>query len=154
MKIVVLSDTHGHINTAMSIIEQQKPDMIIHLGDLIRDARDLENMYGIRTEYIAGNNDFYDNAPLEKTLIIEGKKVLITHGHKYRVKYGLEDIAAKAQKEGVECVLFGHTHEPCECFDNNILLFNPGSLTLPRNKRSYGLLEIKNNNIYEMVCEL
>ncbi len=155
MKIVVLSDTHGKINTAINIIEQQKPDMIIHLGDLVRDAIDLENIFKeIKIEYVAGNNDFYTNAPYEKELNIENKKILIIHGHKYRVKYGIDDIILKAKNERLDSILFGHTHESYEYTKDGILYFNPGSLTLPRSNKTYGLLEVRNGNIYSMICNI
>lgn len=155
MKILVFSDTHGRINTTINLIKAQNPDMIIHLGDLVKDAEDLNSVFNdIRFEYVAGNNDFYSNVPYEKIINIDNKKIFITHGHKYRVKYGLDDIISKGETEKVDCILFGHTHEGFERMENNILLLNPGSISIPRNNPSYGLIEIKNNEIYSMLCEL
>ena len=155
MKIVVFSDTHGKINSAIDIINKQNPDMIIHLGDFVRDAEDLRSVFtDIKIEYVAGNNDFYMNVLSEKIISIQNKKILLTHGHNYRIKHGLESIIIKGQQEEVDVVLFGHTHKAYENIENNILYFNPGSLTLPYEKPSYGLIEIKNNKIYSMICSL
>ena len=155
MKILVLSDTHGKINFAVDMIKKQNPDMIIHLGDLVRDAEDLLTVFkDIKMENVAGNNDFYIKMPSEKIIIIQNKKILLTHGHNYKIKHGLDDLIIKGQKEEVDIVLFGHTHRTYESIENNILYFNPGSLTLPYEKPSYGLIEIKNNKIYSMICNL
>lgn len=154
MKILVFSDTHGKINSAINIIESHKNiDLIIHLGDLVRDAQDIEAIADTRVEYVAGNNDFYTNVPTEKIIEVGGKKLLLAHGHTYRVKHSLQLLMEEGQNNSVDAVLFGHTHKSHEEHIYNILYFNPGSLTYPEGYPSYGLIEIIDDKICSMICQ-
>ena len=45
MKIVVFSDSHRDIAPMVDVVEIMKPDMIIHLGDHIYDAVELERQF-------------------------------------------------------------------------------------------------------------
>ena len=38
MRIAVFSDSHGVREPMLAAIEEQKPDMVLHLGDYVRDA--------------------------------------------------------------------------------------------------------------------
>ena len=156
MKALIFSDTHGKINSAIKIIEQHKQvDVIIHLGDLIKDARDIQSIFkDIKVEFIAGNNDLFSNVPNEKTINLGTKKVFIAHGHTYRVKYGLDEIIKKGNELGADGVLFGHTHCTYENIIENALYLNPGSLTFPCRGPSYGLIEVIDNKMYSMICNV
>ena len=33
MKVVIFSDSHGDVEIMVQVIEKEKPEMIIHLGD-------------------------------------------------------------------------------------------------------------------------
>ena len=133
MKILVFSDSHGCTGKMLEVINQcEDLEMIIHLGDLVKDAKELKNINSrIPIEYIAGNNDWRSMAPREKVITIGNKKGLITHGDLYGVKNGYSRLGDRGWELGVDFVLFGHTHVPYENYYNNILLINPGSITLP-----------------------
>lgn len=156
MKALVFSDTHGKINTAIKIIQShQKVDLIIHLGDLVRDAEHLQSIFkDIKVECVAGNNDFYEDHPKDKTIYFDNKKLLLTHGHEYRVNYGYEGLIKKAKDSEIDGVLFGHTHRAHEEIVDNILYFNPGSISLPFKKPSYGIIETRGDKLYSMICSL
>ena len=83
------------------------------------------------------------------------KKIMITHGHRYGVKYGLERLYFSALENEVDIVLFGHTHISLNEKYDNILFFNPGSLTHPRllSKGSYGIIEISDSDIISKIVE-
>ncbi len=150
MRIIVFSDSHGSIRNCMNVIKKIKDaDMIIHLGDVVSDAEDLQILYpNIPIEYISGNNDYSSNVPREKVLDIIGKKIFITHGHYYSVKLGYETLLEKAVSLNVDIALFGHTHEPYEAYHKGIHLLNPGSIRLPnRGNPSYGIIEIEKEKI-------
>ncbi|MBQ9384212.1 MAG: metallophosphoesterase family protein, partial [Ruminiclostridium sp.] len=51
---------------------------------------------------------------------------------------------ATASVNGCSAALFGHTHVPVNEMSNGILLFNPGSTSLPRggNKPTYGKITV------------
>lgn len=147
MKILVLSDTHRSIRNVMSLLSDMKDvDRIIHLGDLVRDAQDLESIYDkIPVEYVAGNCDFFEgDIPKEKIIQLHGKRIFMTHGHIYNVKRTYEDIVNQFSEKKVDVVLFGHTHVPYLHYIGEGILMNPGSINEPRDggKPSYGILEI------------
>lgn len=148
MKILVISDTHGDINKAEEAIKLNKDiDLIIHLGDYFRDALKLSTMFpDIPFEYIYGNSDFMiENVPAEKLLDVCGKKIFITHGHRYSVKWDYEKLFKKAQEIHADMVLFGHTHCPDIVTRGQSIILNPGSASDPRedSDESYAIIEIE-----------
>ena len=156
MKALVFSDTHGKINYVIKIIESHKKvDLIIHLGDLVRDAEHIGSIFnGIKVECVAGNNDFYENHPFEKIIEFDNKKLLLTHGHEYRVKYGYDDLIRKGKESKTDGVLFGHTHKAHEDIIDNILYFNPGSISFPLKSPSYGIIETREGKLFSMICRI
>lgn len=146
MKVIVFSDSHGRVDEMIDIVANNNDiDKIIHLGDLVKDVERLECEYpNIEMICVAGNNDWYSGEPTERLIELSKKRILITHGNFYGVKNGLTRITQRAKELNAEVVLFGHTHIPYESYEKNILLINPGSISLPagRSKRSYCILEI------------
>lgn len=152
MKILVVSDTHRHIQNVLKLMSDiTDVDRIVHLGDVVGDAEDIESIYtNIPIDYIAGNCDFYETDVLrEKILDLCGKKILITHGHLYDVKRGYDKIMQTSLEKNVDAVLFGHTHMPYIGHCKDVILMNPGSISEPRLGRlpSYGLLEIDDKSV-------
>ena len=150
MKYLVISDTHGDISKASEIAEKYKNELkgIIHLGDMIKDAVNLKYRFkDLEVEYICGNNDYNSTVPYEKMLVIGGKKILLTHGHRQRVNYGLMSISYWALEKGADAVFFGHTHTPTCQYIDGLAIFNPGSISYPRGVDfvSYGMLEVTEN---------
>ena len=149
MKIGVLSDTHGVIYLAEKALQKMADvDIILHAGDLVSDARHLETL-NYKVHSVAGNCDSWAMELNEKILEFRGKKILLTHGHMYRVKYGYEQLLARAKQLLVDIVIFGHTHFPENTYIDNILFFNPGSTVLPKNGGlgTFGKLEIIKGDI-------
>lgn len=152
--ILVISDTHGKINNVCKILSQNKNiKSIIHLGDLVQDAEDIKYMYDIPVYCVAGNNDYYSKEEREKVIEIENKKFFITHGHNYDVKMGLNRLVEKAKLLGVDCVLFGHTHNSYSDYISNILVLNPGSISLPKGSGNptYSIIEIQDNKLFSNI---
>lgn len=157
MRIVVFSDSHGNIRHCAEAIERIKDvDMIIHLGDILKDVEALELLYpNITIEYVAGNNEFRNTAPYNRVLEIEGKKIFITHGHLYRVKYEYDTIVQKGKSLKADVILFGHTHEGYEAYKDGMFILNPGSISLPKwGKASYGVIEIQDGKIGTCICNV
>jgi len=145
--MLVLSDTHGAIfESIVNPMQNEKNiDMMIHCGDKYKDAEKIAGLLGIKCFYrVAGNCDYdMQNESNMLELEIEGKHVLITHGHLQHVKDGLVHLKELAEEKCADIVLFGHTHISHEEMDNNVLYFNPGSTILPKTgKASYGVIEI------------
>ena len=90
IKLLVMSDSHGDTTLAEKILKKHPDvDIVIHLGDYFRDAHRLRELYPqLRFEYVYGNSDFMiGDVPMEKLLELEGQRVLLTHGHRYSVKW-------------------------------------------------------------------
>ncbi|KNF07225.1 phosphoesterase, MJ0936 family [Gottschalkia purinilytica] len=151
MRIVVLSDTHGSIDNSILKISQLKDvDIIIHLGDNVKDAINLKEKLGIEVIYVKGNCDFLgEKSDEEKIISLNNKKFFITHGHLYDVKKDMNKIFYRGKELGANVILFGHSHVPTVVKYEDILLLNPGSPTKPRigSNKSIGLIEIKNDHI-------
>ncbi len=131
-------------------------DRIVFLGDGLADARACELEFDHPIWQVRGNCDgwasLWNGVPTEQELVLEGRRILLTHGHCFGVKGGIGQLAARAAGAGYDIVLFGHTHEPQETYctiqDRPIYLFNPGSLGSPRSgKSTYGLLQLTENVI-------
>ncbi|MEE1304715.1 MAG: YfcE family phosphodiesterase [Agathobacter sp.] len=142
-KILVLSDSHGNIDNMIYAIEDTVPDMIIHLGDCWSDIDEIIDDYDIPIERVPGNCD-YEHEFLEKIIEIEGKSIMICHGHKYNVKSGYLNIEMAALEKEVDAVMFGHTHRVFYDYHNGLFIFNPGSVGAPAFgvPASYGIVYI------------
>ncbi len=154
MRIVVFSDTHGSINKCISAVNTLgQVDMIIHLGDVLKDAKNLEVSFPeIPFEYVSGNNDIY-SFQTEKMIEVSGKKIFMTHGHIYGVKNSLKNLAEKAKQEQADICLFGHTHKSFDGCEYGVRFLNPGSA------KGYvgvtcGIIEIENEKIRTMIWEI
>lgn len=44
--------------------------------------------------------------------MLEGHKIMVTHGHNYGVSMDLYGVSEEAAARGCEIVCFGHTHKP------------------------------------------
>lgn len=131
MKIGVISDSHGmleYINTAMEHLKEV--DLIIHGGDNYRDAKYIEKNYNIKVLGVAGNCDIEDIDDYIE--LIAGKRIFITHGHKYGVKTNINRVFYAGKENNADIVIFGHTHVPLYVVEEGIVLLNPGSISLPR----------------------
>lgn len=152
MKILVLSDTHGDTDKAEEVIKDNgNVDLIIHLGDYFRDAQKLADMFpDIQIEYIYGNSDLMiGEVPAEKILEYKGKRIFITHGHKYSVKWDYGKLCKKAEEMNADLLLFGHTHIADIVKKEEYILLNPGSISDSRDasSESYAIIEIIDNRI-------
>lgn len=133
MKILVVSDSHGRNNYLERAIDKVGDiDLCIHLGDLEGTERYLSNTLSCQLEMVSGNNDYFTDIEREKMIFIGKYKVLLTHGHRYRVNYGTDTIKEYAIQNGADIVMYGHTHIPLINIENNLTVINPGSISQPR----------------------
>lgn len=130
-KILVLSDSHGNVNNMVTAVRNTHPDQIIHLGDCWVDAEKLHQQFPmIMMEQVPGNCDC-SQEPVERILLIEGKRILICHGHTFNVKAGYLNLEYAAEERRVDAALFGHTHRVFYDKHNRISYMNPGSIGSP-----------------------
>ncbi|MCI2001280.1 MAG: metallophosphoesterase family protein, partial [Clostridia bacterium] len=83
MKAVVLSDTHRILDNARNVLNifKHDADIVIHLGDLVKDAKKLEREFPCyKFYYVSGNNDWRSSVSFEQKINMDGKNILITHG--------------------------------------------------------------------------
>ena len=144
MKALILSDSHRSFSSIRKAVEQN-PDInqIIFAGDVNRDAEDIMCLYPeIPCAYVLGNNDFSVwDVPFDRVFELGGKRIFLTHGHKYGVKASTARLKAEAKKCGADICIFGHTHEK-HLSNDGIWMINPGSAV-----RSYAILTIQNGKI-------
>lgn len=153
MKILILSDTHHQVIECRELIRSLgKIDLIIHAGDCTSDAKDLQREFPhIPIQYVKGNNDFFDNEPTDLTFTVHNKKIFVTHGHTYGVKYGLDRLYNKAKFEDYDLIVFGHTHSPMTEFVGKCTIINPG--TMGYYPKTYAIAEILDDTIYTSILE-
>lgn len=139
MKILLISDSHGRKNAVEQLICGQNCDFVFFLGDGVRDVEDIDDSI---IKKVSGNCDLFSFEATTRYEILEGFKIMLTHGHEYKAKLGLETLAFNAKNNNCQIVVFGHIHtQTCEKI-NDILLINPGAfkngeyaiLTLAKNK--------------------
>lgn len=150
--MVIVSDSHGHKKNldALSGVFAEN-DYIIHLGDGAADMREVSEYYPEKTFVCQGNCDLYPALP-EWELEVEKVKIFFCHGHKYRVKYTLSELAAEAKKRGCSVALYGHTHRPLISEIDGVTLINPGSLRYPlHGGGSYCYLVVNGEKIYPTI---
>ena len=64
LKILVFSDSHRYTGGMIQAIEEQQPDLVVHLGDLQRDAEELALLYPkLSMVTVPGNCDGWTTAP-------------------------------------------------------------------------------------------
>lgn len=149
MNIAILSDTHGrtkYLQAAKPVIETC--DAVIHLGD---GALDL-NALNLKNEVIRvrGNNDFTSILPDFLIKEYAGRKIFITHGHRYGVKQGYDGLTAAARETGCVIALFGHTHMAEDTVSGGVRCFNPGALspyTYGGGSPSYAIMHLDDRGV-------
>ena len=131
MKILIVSDTHGHEENLERVVEKVgKIDCLLHLGD-VEGQEDY--------------NDFFSELPREIVVTIGDYRILMTHGHYYGVSVETSMLKEEALARGCNVALYGHTHRPDLEIESEITVLNPGSLSYPRQhgrKPSYAIMEI------------
>ena len=137
-RILVVSDSHGgqyHLEKLPEFV-----DAVLYMkgidirgvasfcGNAGKDARWLEKRLDIPVSFVAGNCDWSAHCDRELRLNVEGKRLLLTHGDRFGVKYGCDRLSYYAEESMMDAALFGHTHRPFAGYVGRALLINPGAL--------------------------
>ncbi len=144
MRALVFSDSHRQINCMADIIDREENiDLIIFAGDVEEDAEELRRLYPQKSIVsVKGNNDFLlKGVPDERLFTFGNKKIFLTHGHKYGVKYSPYKLFAAAREKGADICIFGHTHSKFLEEESGIFLLNPGAAY-----RSAALIDVSDND--------
>ena len=134
-KVLLLSDSHGNARIMQEIISAFGPECnaICFCGDGLLDLVEtlelgfFDKDFGAKIPpvvyFVRGNGDnststiFTDQripivVPEFQEITIAGKKIFLTHGHRYNVYYGNKDLRAEAIRRGMDIAWYGHTHVP------------------------------------------
>ena len=149
MKLLVIADTHNSSRRMLEVaLRERDADACIFLGDGLAGADVLTTLFSPSAIYSVQGNCDYDSSEYEDRLVPFCHTLFfITHGHRYGVKYGLEQLWQAAHEAGASVALFGHSHTPLYEYDRGIHLFNPGSLSMPRSEAgpTYGVITLEEN---------
>jgi len=158
MKIAVVSDTHmPRFAKALPFALRQgfareAVGLILHLGDFT--APDVADLFAAIAPFdaVAGNNDgdeLVRRFGRRKVIGVEGVRIGLTHGDGVR-KTTLERALDAFADDGVDVILFGHSHAPYCARHRDVWVMNPGSPTdKRRNPRySWGVLEIRDGGVF------
>ena len=155
-KVLVLSDSHGRNAGVLSAIEKEKPiDLLVHLGDIQGSTEEIEKAAGCSSFFVRGNCDYDQTLPSFTVFFMGRHKVFAAHGHRYHVGYGIESLELTAKENGCDVAMYGHTHVPFILKKKDMLILNPGSISLPRQsgfKKTYMVLTM--NKRGEIIPEL
>jgi len=149
----VLGDTHipdrvPQLNPRIfEIFQQAKVDAILHTGDISTSGvlKELERLAPVRA--VQGNRDIFylRNLPPRLQLNFNGVSIGLVHGHgtfhRYIVDKAQQKVRGKRVEKyikrllhtfpGVDVIVFGHLHVPCNFHLGGKLFFNPGSTSYP-----------------------
>lgn len=150
-KVLLISDTHGFHENLEEVVRLEAPfDRVLHMGDTEGWDPVIEEIVGVPVEFVAGNCDWASALPSEKTVVIGGVRIFMTHGHEYYVTTGMDVLRDQAMSCGCQIALFGHTHRPLLEQYGGVTIANPGSISRPRQPGyvpSYGVLSIDENGV-------
>lgn len=156
MKILIISDSHGDNNAVISVINKEKPEMLIHLGDVENDIFEIEQALGVPSVpavFIRGNCDLYDKR-LRQVAVFElkGHRFFASHGHLQRASWEYSNLVYSAEENECDIALYGHTHVPLDEEFGDVRVLNPGSISRPRggSKKSYIIMEMDDDGEYSV----
>ena len=120
IRIAVLSDTHGMLRREV-VAELQDCSHILHAGDIVKET-DLDELRLYGSVYaVRGNKDVWQEGLRNLAHVLRfdigGVNFLMTHD-RYDLPRNLE---------GVQAVIFGHSHRYSEVWQDGRLWLNPGS---------------------------
>lgn len=151
VRVGVMSDTHlADSGEALAFLRDLGEhcfagvDLILHAGDLVVPGI-LAAFAPCPVLAVRGNMDPADcDLPPRRVVELAGVRIGLIHG--WGPPAGLiERVRGEFRDERLDCLVFGHSHEPLCRKENGLLLFNPGSATDRRRMpfESVGLLEVE-----------
>ena len=144
MKIVVCADSHGNARSLQEVLERERPDVLLFLGDGERDWNMVDVPRQTVFYAVSGNCDFMAMEPSYRRLELCGKKIFMTHGHLYGAKQGLYGLSLQVEQHPADLVLYGHTHQPKVDSLDGCLYLCPGSIGY--NEERYVVVTLEEGN--------
>lgn len=171
-RILIVSDSHEDYGKLEIILRQfgRECDALVFCGDGAKDLELLSMEASSDGEYaqcippvigfVGGNCDpdlcFFSSSDGSGTMMRAqvrvsctmeacGHKLFFTHGHRFSLYEGMNEMRKPAVEEGCDIVCFGHTHVAGTSMEpGKILFINPGSCARPRcaQPNSFAVLEL------------
>jgi len=137
VKIAIVSDTHvprfaKKLPAAVRHVAAERPDLILHCGDLTTFEA-IEAFARIApVEAVAGNNDGEEIVARygrRKIVTTNGVKIGMIHGDGGERASTLDRARAAFAHDAVDAIVFGHSHVPFVELRDGVWTINPGSVT-------------------------
>lgn len=173
MKIGVMSDTHGsllYFEKALKTLEDC--DVLLHGGDIlyhgprndipkgynpkevIARINDVKNILIARGNCDADVDQMVINHPIQSPYVMSqfGEiRIVMTHGY----TESKEEVIKNAKNMGADILILGHTHVKELYCDENLVVINPGSTSIPKDgTHSVAIIEIIQSDENEDELEL
>ena len=150
MKIGVMSDTHGsllYFEKALEVLSDC--DILLHAGDVlyhgprndlpkgynpkgvISKINELDNILIARGNCDADVDQMVITHPIQGPYVLSQfgeTRILINHGY----VDSKEETIKKAKSMGADILILGHTHVKELYVDENLIVINPGSTSIPK----------------------
>ncbi len=141
-RILIISDSHFLRKEALIDFIEQFDDLegTIHCGDIYFNYQsgDIHNFYICK-----GNNDFAPIPPINH-FKLAGLTFTTIHGNQNYFAYEPETLKTLLKDYPADVICFGHSHVPYFYQDEDVMILNPGSLSLSRTYpkvNTYALLD-------------
>ncbi len=139
MKVVVTSDAHGNVNVLKKIAAlNPDADFYLDAGDSERCEADIFPFKTVRGnwDYLVTNSFRVDN--------VGDVTIYTTHGGGFL--FNLTHLKTLASNYNANIAVFGHVHHPLVEKMGDLLVINPGSVSIPRkSKASYAVITFSNH---------
>ncbi len=154
MRAVVISDSHGdYSNVQRILLSQSKAEIVFFCGDGIAEIEDLKNSFPEKMFVcVKGNCDWGKQIKTTEFFTMNNKKIMLTHGHLYQVKFTYRNAIDTARENGCDILLFGHTHTAYTDYIDDLYIMNPGSAH--GYFGTYGILDITDKGIVTNIVHL
>lgn len=144
-RVLIVSDSHSRHEHLEAVMERVQPDLMLHLGD----SEDYDDLIAAEADwpvvFVRGNCDYGRGLPDEEIVRLGRHRAFLCHGHRHNVRFDLERLAQAAKENDCDVAMYGHTHEPEITEEDGVTIYNPGSISLPRQdgrKPSFIVLDI------------
>ena len=129
MKVLILSDVHGQIETLQTILERHHDvDACLSAGDQELpqswlDKHSIQAVYG---------NAFQDSGEAMIQTVFEAWRVVMVHGHRHHVHRGDHGLVQLMAQTQADIIVHGHTHVLRLTQTGKGYLLNPGAVSHSR----------------------
>ncbi|NOI60087.1 phosphodiesterase [Vibrio coralliilyticus] len=162
MKLFFASDLHGSLPATEKVLaqfDQSGAEALVLLGDILNHGprnpvpegynpiavAERLNQYAQKIIAVRGNCDSeVDQMLLSFPMMMDYAWVLLESGHRLFVTHGhLYNTDKRPPLKRGDVIAHGHTHVPVAQWQEEQVIFNPGSVTFPRNgfEPSFGVYE-------------